>query len=259
MQNFQGKKVCVTGRNGFIGQVLTKRLQKEGSIIVPSITKELDYLFLFGSPASNILFDENLDWCMSETINSFLNAIKFCRDNKIKLIYPSSSTIHTKNTSYARCKAVLEEIQMAYKVDSLGLRIYSAYGPQEKHKEYYASPIYQFTKTMLQGFPAKVYGDGTQTRDFIYIDDVVDAIITLSLNCKEPQVDIGTGKNTTFNEMISIINKFMVKPIEPIYTEKPSTYIQETPCDPTVMLKYCEKPKWTLEKGVEEICKSLRS
>jgi UDP-glucose 4-epimerase len=257
MENFKGKKICITGRNGFIGSALSERLLKEGAILVPSIVKELDYLFLFGSPASNILFDENLDWCVSETLNSFLNAIRFCKDNRIKFIYPSSATVHTKNTSYARCKAALEEIQMAYGIPSLGLRIYTAYGPGEKHKDYYASPVYQFAKSMALGNPPVVYGDGKQSRDFIYIDDVIDAVITLSIKCKEPQVDIGTGKSTNFIEMVKTLNKFPGKPFEPIFVPKPKTYIQETPCDPTVMLKYCEPPKWTLEKGIGEIWKSL--
>lgn len=219
--------ISITGINGFIGYHLADKC-KMFAQVYPYPRKDADYLFLFGSPSSNIIFDQNIDYCFEETINSFLNAIQFCRDNKIKLIYPSSATVYNKNTTYARCKAILEEIHQSYGGDVLGLRIFAGYGYEESKGDY-ASIVYQFCKAMIAGKQPVIYGDGTQTRDFIYVDDIVDHIL---LNKdKNGLIDIGTGINTSFNEVVKIINSELPHSnIEPIYVPKPAQYVEETVC-----------------------------
>ncbi len=220
------KKIGITGIDGFIGSALAKKCSNYEVYSYPR--KDLDYLFLFGSPSSNIIFDQNIDYCFEETISSFLNAIQFCRDNHIKLIYPSSATVYNKNTSYAHCKAVLEEIHQAYGGDVLGLRIFAGYGVGEAHKGDYASIVYQFCQQMKRGERPVIFGDGTQTRDFVYIDDIVDAI--LENKDKTGIIDIGTGLNSSFNEVVHLINCYLDTNIEPKYVKKPTQYVEETKC-----------------------------
>lgn len=239
-------KLGITGIEGLIGSALAKKSRLHEIYSYPR--PDLDYLFLFGSPSSNIIFDQNLDYCMEETINSFINAIQYCRDNKIKLIYPSSATIYNKNTSYARCKAILEEIQMIYAGDVLACRIFAGYGFEE-HKGEYASVIYQWCKQMKAGEQPIIYGDGTQTRDFIYVDDIADNIIA---NKDEVGfIDIGTGINNSFNDVVKTINKVLGTKIEPIYVNKPKQYVEETPC------RYPCKCKVSLEEGIRKILNQL--
>lgn len=244
---FDFKKIGITGINGFIGSALAKRLKELGVKVYSYPRPDLDYLFLFGSPSSNIIFDENIDYCFEETINGFLNAIQFCRNNNIKLIYPSSATVYNKNTSYAHCKAILEEIHLAYGGNILGLRIFAGYGVGEKHKGEYASIVYQFCKQMKKGNRPIIYGDGKQTRDFIYIDDIVENILE-SVD-KRGIIDIGTGVNHSFLEVVEIINKQLGKNITPIFATKPKEYVQETVCKNPCSYKY------SLEDGIKEILK----
>ena len=215
---------AVTGSQGLLGSAIARRFKSYYTYP----RKDLDYLFLFGSPSSNIIFDQNIDWSFEETINSFLTAIQFCRDNKIKLIYPSSATVYQKNTTYARCKAVLEEIQLAYDTDVLGCRIFAGYG-YEKSKGEYSSVIWQFCEAMKQGKRPTIFGDGTQTRDFIFVEDIVDNI--LINKDKKGLIDIGTGVNTSFNEVVSIINKVLGTKLKPIYVDKPLKYVENTICN----------------------------
>lgn len=230
-------KIGVTGAHGLIGSAIVKRFNNIATIYTYP-RKDLDYLFLFGSPSSNILFDQNIDYCFEETITSFLNAIQFCRDNGIKLIYPSSATVYLKNTSYARCKAILEEIHQAYGGDVLGLRIFAGYG-NEEHKGDYASIVYQFCKAAKYGLPIEIYGDGEQTRDFIHVDDIVENIFA-NLDTTGI-IDIGTGVNTPFNRVVEIIEEVSGKKLEVRYLPRPKHYINETvchnPCEYTVSLE----------------------
>lgn len=241
--------ICLTGRNGFIGGQLYKRLLSQNKPIetIPSIKSEI--IYLFGSPSSVMLYNKNIDYCFRETINSFLEACSVIKQNNGYLVYPSSATVNNKNNSYSRCKAALEEIAAGYEIRSLGLRISACYGLEE-HKGEYASIVYQWCKQMKNGERPVIWGDGTQTRDFIYIDDLIDKIIELSGKEEEGIVEIGTGINTSLNEVVATINKVLGTNIEPIYIEKPKSYIQDTPVK---SINY----KVSLEEGIKRIINKL--
>lgn len=210
--NSQG--VAVMG-HGLIANALRKR------DLPPAV-------YFFSSPSSNVLFDEQLDYCMSETLNDLLNVLKYCRDTKTLLVLPSSATVYNKNTSYARCKAATEEIVQAYGIPYLGLRISAGYGPGEAHKGKYASVVYQWTKMMQRGERPVIFGDGTQTRDFIHEDDIAENIERLVKEGASGYVDIGSGINTSFNDLVAQINEVLELNIEPIYVPKPKNYVPET-------------------------------
>lgn len=240
-------KIGITGRHGFIGSALVRKLEA-GNKIYSYPRPDLDILFLFGSPSSNIIFDQNIDYCIDETLNSFISAVRYCRDHAIKLVYPSSATVCNQNTSYAKCKAILELIHWSYGGDVLGLRIFAGYGMEESKGEY-ASIVYQFCKQMVRGERPVVYGKGIQTRDFVYIDDIVDNIVN-NLD-KTGIIEIGTGVSTSFNQVIKLINEELGTSIKPIYQKKPAAYIEETKCDSP------SKCKVSLEDGIHKICQEL--
>ena len=234
------------GRNGFLGGEISRRLKEYST--TPS--KDTDTLYFFGSPSSVILFNKNMDYCMRETISGFLTIASFCKQNDTYLVYPSSATVNNKNNSYARCKACLEEIHQAYNLKALGLRISASYGSGEAHKGEYASIIYQWCKQMKNGEQPVIWGDGTQTRDFIYVTDVIDNIMALVKDKKTGIYEIGTGVDTSFNEVIDTINKVLDTDIKPIYIDKPDSYIDKTP----VKSVPC---KVSLEEGIKKIIDSL--
>lgn len=225
--------VTITGRNGFIGSELSK-------IKLP------DGVYFFGSPSSVIQFDEDLSLCMRETIGGFISYLDRCKRTGEYLVYPSSATVKNKNTAYARCKSILEELHQAYDIPALGLRIAAGYGPNEGHKGEYASVVYQWCQLMKKGKRPTLWGDGTQTRDFIYIDDIVENIHRLAKQRTTGIVELGTGINTSFNEVVHTINKVLGTNIEPIYIGKPKNYIESTP------VKACDT-NYTLEDGIRKI------
>lgn len=97
----------------------------------------------------------------------------------------------------------------SFNIKTIILRFGNVYGPRSKYK---SSIIAKFLKLALEGQPCEIYGDGTQTRDFIYIADLVDAII------KASQVDLGgelfqiaTSRETNINELIEIMKQELAK------------------------------------------------
>ncbi len=225
------------GESGFIGQALKQRNLPQG-------------VYFFDSPSSNVLFDENLDYCMEQSLFDLLKVLQYCRDTGAYLVYPSSATVYNKNTSYSRCKAAVEELALAYGIPSLGLRISAGYGPTEAHKGKYASVVYQWCRDMKNGISPVIFGDGNQTRDFIYVDDIADNIARLANEGATGILDIGTGVNTSFNELVATINHVLGTDIKPVYVDKPKNYVPET----RVQSVPC---KYTLEAGVRKIIESL--
>lgn len=234
---------------------------------------KFQYFFHFAAPSSVVLFNKNPLECTDITVQGFLNTINFCKKRGIKFIYPSTGSIYSgvkspqsetspiqvnALNSYAKCKLALELIQKSINdVDSLGLRIFAGYGPQEKHKGGFASVIYLFCKDMIEGKSPIIFGDGNQKRDFVYIDDVVEAILILAKESKDKIVNVGSGKSTSFKEVIRLVNKILNINIKPIYIKKPNSYLETTKADIRLMNKYCSRPKYSIEEGIRQIISSL--
>ena len=105
---------------------------------------------------------------------------------------------------------------------------------------------------MKNGERPEVFGDGTQTRDFIYIDDIVDNIQGLANKGITGIVPVGTGINTSFNEVVATINKVLGTNLEPVYVGQPKHYIHDTPV-PVAPFGV----KVSLEEGIRKILASL--
>lgn len=239
--------MIITGSQGFIGSALAKKVPFRGE--VPD--RDSEVVFYFGAPSSVIQFNKNLNYCVKETVSGFLELISYCADNGIYFVYPSSATVYNKNNSYAHTKAALEELAGAFNCKSLGLRISAGYGPGEGEKGECASVIYQWCQEMKQGRSPMIYGDGTQTRDFVYIDDITDQILELVKKKETGIKNICTGINTSFNDIVQIINEELGTQIKPVYVDKPKSYIQETRCTPSFASKV------DIRKGIRNILQNI--
>lgn len=233
-----------------------------------------DYFFHFSAPSSTVLFNKNQIECIDITIRGFLNSIHFASENNIRFIYPSTGSLysginpphHEKAklkyellNTYAKNKVLLEKLADVYrpKVNALGLRILAGYGPGENHKGKIASVIYSFCRDMVSGKSPVIWGDGSQRRDFIFIDDIVDIILTLTINCQEPVVNVGTGKDISFKEITLLINKYLSKNIKPVYIKRPKLYLEKTLADTHLLRRYYKKPLISVSEGVKKTLQSL--
>lgn len=137
---------------------------------------------------------------------------------------------------------------------SVGFRFFSVYGPNETHKGKYANNITQFLWDMQKNKIPVVYGDGTQTRDFTHVNDVVTAIqLAMKQKNLHGVFNIGTGFDITFNQVIDLLNEELGTKIHQKFIKNPiNNYVQRTLADTGLAeqaLKF--KAKIPVEKGIK--------
>lgn len=239
---------------------------------------DFDIVYHFASPSSITLFKQNFSDCMNNTIQGFVSAVNFCSKKNAKLVYPSTGSLYSGVlddqkedielnydvlNEYALSKNALEKIAYAYRdnVDITAFRIFATYGENEFHKGDFASVVYMFAKDIINDKSPVIWGDGTQTRDFIYQDDVGKYVVELSYN--DPvTVNLGSGVSVSFNDVIKTINEILGKNIKPIYVDKPTNYLESTKADMSFFteLYYNNKAEYKFTPfydGVEKMIKNI--
>ena len=146
------------------------------------------------------------------------------KHNVPRVVYAASSSCYgladevpTKETSpiqptypYALSKWMGEELVMhwgeLYKIDVLSLRLFNVYGPRARTSGNYGAVLGVFFAQHLADLPLTVVGDGTQTRDFIYVQDVAAAFVAASkCNAKGVSINIGASNPVSVNEVARMI------------------------------------------------------
>lgn len=112
--------------------------------------------------------------------------------------------------SKSACEGYLSAYHGSFDVDTVALRFGNVYGPGSSHKN---SVVATFVRNALAGRTLEIYGDGVQTRDFVYIDDLIDAI---ALAAEVPGVggtvfQIATGSETTVNELAELLVEVLAR------------------------------------------------
>ena len=149
---------------------------------------------------------------------STLNVADFCRINSVPMIYAGSSSIHHDplRSPYAYSKGAGEQLLDLYtKLFDLNCstsRFYNVYGKNQIESGDYATVIGIFEKQYREKKPLTIVGDGNQRRDFTYVGDIVDALISSAyylLDKKRDNVtfELGTGDNWSINQVATMFGK----------------------------------------------------
>ena len=135
-----------------------------------------------------------------------------------------------------------------YDLDSVVLRYFNVYGPREPIKGKYAPVVGLFKRQIQSGNPMTIVGDGTQKRDFTYIDDVVDANIkAMSHVFKGFKIyNVGTGKNYSINEIVEMIGG------EKVFIDNRPAEVKETLADISLTIK---ELGWSPKHDLKEMIK----
>jgi len=106
-----------------------------------------------------------------------------------------------------------------YGLPCIALRYFNVFGPRQSLDDEYAVVIPKFISCMLKDKPPPIYGTGKQSRDFTYIDNVVEANILAAkkVNLKAGVFNVASGNDYSILELVSILNKIMGKNIKPIF------------------------------------------
>ncbi len=126
---------------------------------------------------------------------------------------------------YAAAKLVGEHycsvFHEVFGLETISLRYFNVFGPYQDPTSQYAAAIPAFVTAILNDRPPTVYGDGEQSRDFTYVDNVVQANLLAARAQKTSGevVNIACGRAVTVNAIIKTINSLLGKSIEPVYTD----------------------------------------
>jgi nucleoside-diphosphate-sugar epimerase len=106
-------------------------------------------------------------------------------------------------------------------LETVSLRYFNIFGPYQDPTSQYAAAIPAFVTAILKDEPPTVYGDGEQSRDFTYVDNVVEANL-LAARAKQTKgevVNIACGKRITINTVIELVNELLGKDVKPAYED----------------------------------------
>ena len=208
--------------------------------------------------------------CVDATFTLLLAA----RDAGIKrFVYASSSSAYGDTPTlpkvetmparplspYAVGKLVGEHYaKVFYKVfglETISLRYFNVFGPHQDPTSQYAAAIPAFVTAILKNQQPTVFGDGLQSRDFTYVDNVVEAnlLAARAEHTAGEVVNIACGEAVTVNEVIDVINDLLGKDIKPAYTDPRPGDIKHSLADITAAEKLLSyKPTVSFKQGLQK-------
>jgi len=168
---------------------------------------------------------------------------------------PMSPYAASKASAECYCRAFCR----SYGLGTIMLRYFNVYGRRQQHNPY-SGVIAKFLNNALVGDPLVVYGDGEQTRDFIYIDDVVDATMLAleSGNLVDETFNICTGKPITINELAQIVKEVTGRSLQITYDKPRKGDLKNNYGDPSKAEEILGfKAKVALRKGLQRFVSDL--
>ena len=202
-------------------------------------------------------------------VNGTENIFKIAKEFGIKVVYASSSSVYGDTSilpttesdekrpinPYAKTKLEKDKLAEQYAKNGLkviGLRYFNVFGPRQSKE--YAGVIKLFLERIQQGLPPLVNGDGLQIRDFVYVDDVVNAnILSMESDIDFEFFNIGTGTTISILDLANIIIKFSGLKIKPIHRPALPGDVRATQADIT---KVKTMLKWRPTTSIQDWLKS---
>ena len=169
-----------------------------------------------------------------------LNILFSAREERVKrVIYASSSSIYGDTPTlpkheempsnplspYALQKYIGEQycrlFYQLYGLETVSLRYFNIFGPKQDPASIYSAVIPKFIDALLKGHPPLIFGDGEQSRDFTYIDNVVRAnLLAMSAEHLHGEaINIACGKRVSLNQLLNILKEIVGSKVSPVYEE----------------------------------------
>jgi UDP-glucose 4-epimerase len=252
----------------------------EGSITDLFLLKQLfkDAAFVFHQAAIANVQRSIEDPARVNDVNvtGTLNVLTAARDNGVeKLVFASSCAVYgdaallpaSENmetgpiSPYAVSKLTGEHychvFQHNYGLQTACLRYFNVYGPGANPDSDYAAVIPRFISLVKRGEQPVIFGDGEQSRDFVYVDDVVEANIQLAENTATGVYNIGSGVSTSINELAALVMGMCRQKLSPLYKESRQGDVKHISADITRAKMIGYSPKFSLADGLKRTISSV--
>ncbi len=207
-------------------------------------------------------------------VEGTLNVLSAARDAGVKrVVFASSSSVYgdsptlpkeesmvpSPKSPYAAQKLIGEQYMKMfydlYGLETISLRYFNVFGPRQDPTSFYSGVIPKFINKIQSGENPVIFGDGSQSRDFSYISNVIDANI---LACKAKKtrgeiVNIACGQRITVNELVLKINRFLKTDVSAVYEKEQAGDVKHSLADISraeKILKYV--PKTYFDEGLKK-------
>ena len=251
----------------------------EKSVVESELPTDVDVVYHLAALSSYAMHEDDPQTGARVNVEGFVNVVEQARNDGCEtVVYASTSSIYgdqtepspesmdvAVNTGYEASKLARERyaeyFSNHYDMTMAGMRffsVYQGYGGSEEHKGEYANVIAQFAEDMANGESPVLYGDGTQTRDFTYISDIVRGLVLAGEEQLDGVYNLGTGEAYDFNTLVEMLNDELGTEIEAEYIENPipeSVYVHDTCADYSKMKAETGwEPQISFEEGIEQVC-----
>lgn len=264
-----------TGNQANVASVEDKiEIVKSDSGKIGELSGDFDVILHQGIYSSSPMYKENRH-LTSTVIDEMISVLEYARENGSRVVFASSSSLYSGKEPphredmrinvtdfYTEGRYAMERLaelyNKLYSVRSIALRYFSVYGPHEKYKGKYANLITQFFWAMKKNQEIEIYGEGIQTRDFIHVDDVVEAnILAMNSQIDLGVYNVGTGKSYGITEMTRMLGEKLGVEPKIKYVEKDmKNYVMQTQAGTSLAERELGfKIKIGLEKGMEMLIK----
>jgi UDP-glucose 4-epimerase len=238
--------------------------------------KDMDFVFHLAALASVPESIKNPIASNSVNINGTLNVLMAARDNMVKkVIFTSSCAVYgdtevmpvpetsplNPKSPYAVAKLTGEYYCNVFKdifnLPVISLRYFNVYGPRQNPISEYAAVVPKFIINVMKDKPPIIFGDGLQTRDFVFVKDVVRANILAAQRKESGGFNIGSGISTSIVGLAETIIRVFGKDIEPVHKEARDGEIRNSRADISKAHAIGYKPEYSLEEGLKETIRAF--
>ena len=291
----------ITGGEGFIGRNIKQYLQKNNCNALTldidgkpdykmSVTnfnslsdldEEFDGIFHLAATTSPPQFEDDPLGGFQVNANGTLNVLEFAKRKKIRrVVLASSSATYGNSESISReeiipqvysslypiTKIVDEYLARYYsvrkEVECISLRYFNTYGIGENSKAQYASVVWRFITDLQNGRTPVIFGNGEQSRDFIYVDDTARAsVLAMERGIPGESYNIGTGTTTNFNDIYRMVAEEMHSEVQADHIPNPlKNYQYFTQADIAKARKDLGfEPEFDLRSGIRKMISATKS
>jgi len=239
--------------------------------------QELDYIFHLAAVVS-VPNSFEMPFLTHRTNESgFINILELGKRLKVKKIcYASSAAVYGEHTEmpikesavlnpqspYGLGKLLNEQYAKAFQewedIESVGFRFFNVYGPGQRADSPYSGVISIFMDRMQNNKPIQIFGDGEQIRDFVFVEDVVQALLSGAKSEKKFGLfNVGSGQTTSLNELYNTLKQLTEYSELPNYQEARKGDIKKSSADISLIQKeFGYEPRFNLKEGLAKLIKT---
>lgn len=255
----------VSNLEGFMEKIQLRVLDTED---IFEVDFRPDVIFHLGMYSSTPMYRENRS-LVHKVVDGAMKVMEFAKRTGSQVVVASSSSIYNGHPTpqhedmvpfvtdfYTEARLSAERLTTLYAkmfgLKATCLRFFSVYGPKEQSKGSYANLVSQFIWDLQVGRNPIIYGDGTQSRDYVYVKDVIEACVKSAESANTGIYNVGTGKSYSVNQMLEKVMDRMGIHLEPRYVPMPvSNYVMHTLADTSKARRELGfEARYTLDDGL---------